>query len=355
MPRRTLLISMDIDDLTCQVQANCDLSDAKNWGLYTICGLLLRLMDLYRWSGSLEPWAKINNSELMDWVGEKEGRWKNIRENEYKNIVIEGKEYDLFDVEGINCLLEPEGLVYGAGYVAAMKPSFFLAEKEELRIEGGRNIFILGRELARDLITTPALLQGDNIFVRTRPARSFIWHKISEFRFSGKKSLKRAFAEYGVDIDNVKDPKEVDPVVSEELKSYINHEIGEAEDMVFPDEIWADIISTFQSTHIEKFARAVKDVLADTNEHGTLRYIIDNKKDGSLAFYAALIDGFRKMIFPEIITAFESFEGDWNLIEIARERGHKNASMHAQKLIGMYEKGSSQIEIEEELIRPFGV
>lgn len=348
---------MDIENIAQQVQENCDLSDAKHWGSYTICGLLLRLMDLYRWSEGIEPWVKIDNPELMDWVGEKEERWKKIRENEYKNIVIEGREYAPLDANGINELLEPRGFVYGAGYVAAMKPSFFLAKKEESRIEDRHKIFILGKELARDLITTPALLQGENIFVRTQPARSFIWHKITEFKFSGKESLKHAFAYYGIDIKDIKDAEEVDRVAREELESYIHHEIGEAKDTVFPDEKWEEIVSAFPLTPTEKFARAIKDILADTNEHGTLRYIIDNKREGSLGFYAALIGGFRKIIFPEIVIAFESFreKADWNVIETARQRGHENASGYAERLVEMYENGSSKTEIEEELIRPFGI
>lgn len=343
---------MDSEGIAKQVQENCEISDAKHWGSYTICGLLIRLMDLYRWSGGIDPWIRIDTPELMEWVGKKEEKWKKIKGKKYKKIVIEGNKYDPFDADGINKILEPEGVIYGAGYVAAMKPSFFLAEKEETRTESGHKIFILGKELARDLIANPALLQGNNIFVRTQPARSFMWGKIEEFKFGGKKSLKDAFAYYGVDIVDIEDPAEVDRVSREELESYIHHEIGEARDTTFPGEKWEEIVSAYPLTHIEKFARAVRDVLADTNEHGTLRYIIDNKKEGALGFYAALSWGFRKMIFPEIVTAFESFNGDWSVIEAARQKGHENASRHASRLVEMHEKGSSREEIEEELIQP---
>ncbi len=346
---------MDIEDITKQVQANCELSDAKHWGSYTICGLLLRLTDLYRWTEGIEHGVKIDNSELMDWIGEKEKRWKKIRGKKYKKIKIDGRNFDPFDLAGINELLEPEGFIYGAGYVAAMKPSFFLAEKRESRMEDGHKIFVLGRELARDLITSPALLQGESIFVRTMPARSFFWHKIEEYKFTGKDVLKRAFSHYGIDLDNLKDVRDVDRVIEGEIESFIHHEIGEAKDMIFPEEKWEEIVSAFPSTHTEKFARAVKDVLADTNEHGTLKFIIDNKKRGSLAFYAAFIDGFRKMIFPEVALAFESFEGDWGIIDTARQSGNKRARGYAKRLIELYENGSSNEKIEEELIRPFGI
>ena len=164
---------MDIENIAQQVQENCDLSDAKHWGSYGICGLLIRLMDLYRWSEGIEPWAKIDNPELMDWVGEKEERWKEIRKDEYKNIVIEGRGYTPLDANDINELLEPQGFFYGAGYVDAMKPSFFLAKMEESRIEDGHKIFILGRELAKPDLSHRLRKQYDNRH----------YHHQSEFSF----------------------------------------------------------------------------------------------------------------------------------------------------------------------------
>jgi hypothetical protein len=343
---------MDIEDIAKQVQANCEISDAKNWGSYTICGLLIRLTDLYRWSKGIESWVTIENPKLMDWVGEKEKNWEKIRDDDYKNIVINGKEYDPFDTDGINEVLGPEGFVYGAGYVTKMKPSFFLGRKEESRIKDGHEIVVIGEELARDLITNPALLQRGKIYVRTQPARSFIWDKVAEYKFGGAKPLKNAFANCGIDIENIRDFEEVNRIAEGELESYIRHEIGEAKDTTFPEEKWERIVSAYPLTLIEKFARAVKDILADTNEHGTLRYIIDNEKKGSLGFYVAFLGGLRKVIFPEIVTASESFEGDWSVIEEAREKGHEKASIYAKRLIELYDRGSSQKEMEEGLIQP---
>lgn len=342
---------MDIGDVARHVQSNCDISDANHWGSYTICGLLIRLMDLYRWSHGIEPWVKIDNPKIMEWVGEKEKRWEKIRDSEYKNIAIGGKGFDPFDTEGINRVLEKEGLIYGAGYVTAMKPSFFLAKKEESRTQDDLEIIVLGRELARDLITTPALLLGNTIFVRAQPARCFMWGKIAEFKFSRNKSLKKAFSYYNVDIDDA-DPSGVDRVAMGELESYIWHEIGEARDTTFPDEKWEEIVCAYPLTLLEKFARVVKDILADTNEHGTLRYIIDNDRKGSLGFYVALQSELRKTIFPEIVSAFESFDGDWGVIEEAREKVNEKASKYAERLILMHDGSSSQEEIEEELIKP---
>ncbi|MGA2402714.1 MAG: hypothetical protein ABSG91_13580, partial [Syntrophobacteraceae bacterium] len=39
----------EISDLQRQVQKNCDISDARHAGVYSLCGLLLRMRDLYKW------------------------------------------------------------------------------------------------------------------------------------------------------------------------------------------------------------------------------------------------------------------------------------------------------------------
>jgi hypothetical protein len=342
---------MDITDVARQVQRNCEISDAEHWGSYTICGLLIRLMDLYRWSKGIEPWVKIENPLLMDFVGEKEKEWEKLRGRGFGNIVIDGTEFDAFDAEGINDVVGPWGFIYGAGYATAMKPSFFLAKKEETRTQDGLRIIIAGRELARDLITMPAMLLGDTIFVRTEPARSFMWGKIAEFGFSGNESLKKAFSYYGVDIDSA-NPKDVDMVARRELESYIRHEIGECADTTFPWERWEEIVSAHPLTLLEKFARLLKDILADTNVKGTLRYIIDTKNRGSLGFYAALQSELVKTIFPEVVRAIDSFEGEWSKIEEARKMVRGRASEFAGKLIEMYDGGMSPEDIEKELIQP---
>ena len=343
---------MDIRDIAKQVQANCELSDAKNWGSYTICGLLIRLTDLYRWSHGIEPRVTIENPKLMEWVGEKEEAWAKIKDRDYKKIIIDGHKFDPFEVDGINDVLLREGFVYGAGYVTKMKPSFFLGKIEETHKRSGHETIVVGEELARDLITSPAMYQRGKIFVRTQPAKSFIWDKIAEYKFGGAKRLKKAFGECGVDIDDIKDFEEVNRIATKEIESYIRHEIGEARDTTFPEERWEEIVSAYPLTLVEKFARAVKDILADTNEHGPLAYIVEGEKNGSLGFYIAFLGGMRKVLFPEIVAAFESYDGDWSVIEGARGKGREKAKRYAERLIEMHDGGRSHEEIEEELILP---
>ncbi|MFH1773524.1 MAG: Sfum_1244 family protein, partial [Methanobacteriota archaeon] len=117
---------MNIEEIVNQVRHNCEISNARSWGGYSICGLLLRLRELYKWEIEAQPWAKIDTPALMSWIDEKERKWKEISNREFRNIEINGILHNPFDVEKINEEL-PQGFLYGAGYVAAMRPSFFLA------------------------------------------------------------------------------------------------------------------------------------------------------------------------------------------------------------------------------------
>ena len=50
-------VGMDIKALREQVLHNCTISDSHHAGLYSICGLALRLRDLYKWEKGLDPWV----------------------------------------------------------------------------------------------------------------------------------------------------------------------------------------------------------------------------------------------------------------------------------------------------------
>ena len=66
---------IDVEDITRQVQNNCDTSDAQHAGLYSTCGLALRLRDLYKWENRLNPWEEKDTSQILDWIGDKEQTW----------------------------------------------------------------------------------------------------------------------------------------------------------------------------------------------------------------------------------------------------------------------------------------
>ena len=63
---------MDIAQLQRQIQTNCDISDAHHAGLYSLCGLLLRMRDLYKWEQNLLPWQEPEPATLLEWVDTRE-------------------------------------------------------------------------------------------------------------------------------------------------------------------------------------------------------------------------------------------------------------------------------------------
>ncbi len=147
----------DISDLQRQVQKNCDISDARHAGVYSLCGLLLRMRDLYKWEHRMVPWQEPESADLLGWIEEREKYWEEIIEGEIAPIVLGGERFDPYDMAGLNVCLRPLGLVYGAGYGIGMKPTFFLAECVESSSVGGLRIDVVNRELARDIFITQGI------------------------------------------------------------------------------------------------------------------------------------------------------------------------------------------------------
>lgn len=355
----------DVDAITEQVLRNCSICDARYAGLFSVCGLAMRLRDLYKWEKGLDPWVEKEASEILEWIGDKEENWERLEEKEFNSISINGTKYDPFDVRAINAVLEPQGLYYGAGYVHGLRPSFFLALIEERNEIEGCAVYRLGRELARDLLLLPALSQEDFIVIRKESARLFLWNQIFFIRKSGRYALEFALKEYGLkEYDNTAIRGSLERILEDELENYIYHEVGEIKGDVFSRDLWREVIAAFPHTPIELLARAVKDLLADTNEQGKLQYIARERKAASLAFHVAFLDGLVKELFPEIIKAFQEFmkTGNWALIEQAISIGFSTAKYYAQTISAIFRRGKekgdtkeAQKEIERRLLAPLGL
>jgi len=332
----------DIDDITRQVLHNCDISDAYHAGMFSICGLALRLRDLYKWEKGLPAWEESDSAEVLEWIESKENKWESYPENGFEELAINGKTFDPFDTVGINAILEPHNIFYGAGYARSLKPTFFLAAIAEKTSLGGNMIYTLGRELARDLLTIPALTQEDCVILRQESARLFIWDSIFYIKKSARSALKFALDSCGL---KNQEPKALQPHLATILaalkESYIYHEIGELRDTDFDRDIWREVIAAFPYSPVEYLARAVKDLLADTNDYGTLRYIVKKRKTAALAFYAAFLDGLAKEFFPELLTSFQNFTRtrDWGIIDQAVSSGYDTAKKHADLITDLYREG----------------
>jgi len=83
-----------LNDIVEQVRLNCSISDARHAGLYSVCGLALRLRDLYKWEKGLEPWVEDDPSRVLDWIGNKEEEWERLAERDFHKMTILGTPYE---------------------------------------------------------------------------------------------------------------------------------------------------------------------------------------------------------------------------------------------------------------------
>ncbi len=341
---------MDRQAIARQVIRNCDVSDARHAGLFSVCGLALRLRDLHKWEKNLPPWAEKEAAEVLEWIGDKEAQWEALAESDFRNLAILGAEYDPFDTAGVNAALEPWGLYYGAGYARSLKPSFFLAAIEEQTRVDGCPVFILGRELARDLLTLPALSQDDGVLLRREAALLHLWDQILYVKPSGKPALNYALRRFGLDGEDFTGiQRRLQDIYAAQKETYIYHELGEMQDEAFDRDIWREIIATYPGTPAELLARAVKDLLADASPRGTLRRMIATENDIALALYAAFFGGLGKTIFPELRPAFDRFvrTGRWSGVEAATSVGYDRAAEYAETMTRMYLDGKERGAAEQ--------
>lgn len=351
---------IDIGEIAAQVQQNCAISDSRYAGNYSVCGLAMRLRDLYKWEKGLEPWVEEESSILLEWIGRKEEEWETLSARDLGDISIETTRFQPFDLEGVNAILQPCGFHYGAGFVHGLKPTFFLAPLEETRDEDGTAVLILGRELARDLLTLPAMTQGNLILVRRESARLFLWNQIFFIKNSGRAALQFALGTYGVkDHDAASLHRVLDRISRDELETYVHHELGEIRETSFDRDLWRELLSVFPHTPVEILVRCLKDILADTGEHGSIRHMIRERRGSSLGLYAAFLDGMKKGMLSEFLTAFDAFtrNGEWSLIEEAAAAAYRRAKQGADTVVRIFQEGKEKgdmkkagVEIQREVL-----
>lgn len=357
-----------LNSLREQVLKNCLISEANYAGTFSLCGLVLRLRDLYKWEKGLRPWVEPDSAVLLEWIEQRESSWDPWVDREFQPLIVGGVVRDPFDVEGINALLADLGLVYGAGYVEGLRPSFFLGAVGEIRKVDGALIFSVEREIVRDVFASPAMRQGSRIYIRHQPMLSFLWDQIFEMRPSARSALRFAFSAYSLDVDAVAQfpqryAEALQTIAREQLETWTYHELGEFHEEAFRGHLWHDIVATYPNTPIEVYARVLKDLCADTDDMGLLRHIVENRHRAALAFYVAFLRPFTRLLFPEILTAFSAFRksGRWELIENTRRTAKEKFHDRATRLAGLHqqrhEKGVewARESILKECIAPLGI
>ena len=326
------------------IKFNCDVSDAKYWGFFSICGLLLRYRDLYRSENNLKPWTNIRREDIAAWIDQKESRWPDLEQQGFRDLIIDGKACDPFDAARINGALGPQRLVYGAGYGMYMKPTFFLAELKSTKEVSGLVVHTAGTEYVRDLFTASAMLQGNTVFLRREPLSILLQYKFSEMNAKGHTVLEDAFSHYGFPhrqlMDNTLEQR-LEGLTDRYSGIVLCHEIAEFKEAL---PLWNDILAAAGDRMNEHYLRAVKDLIADTSDHGPLKRIIETKDRGALGLSVALLEGFQRALFPELRNAYSEFlrNKDWDAIEKTREAGYARFVSERERIVRIYRSSAKE-------------
>ena len=349
---------MEIESIVKQVKYNCNISDARYWGNYSICGLLMRLRELYMQEHGIGSGQSVSKNDIMDWIAEREALWEVLESAAFEDIDIDGHKYEPFDSSGINQALNKHGLIYSGGYGMFGKPMFFLARLKFMSHVSAYGIYYSDSEYCRDLSTSMAMVQGQNIFVRLEPLRAFLWEKVSELQCGkSRAALREAFGHYGISDKQFlslsqqeaqeKGSQAVATVCQDVAEMIALHELGEAaENEIAP--LWLDILESATDRLTEFYLRAIKDVLADTTLQGPLKLVISNESKPLVHFYIAFLDGLRKELFPEVIDAYKDFADTGNraLLEQARISGYTRLDNIRKEILDIWDNTESSQCIE---------
>jgi hypothetical protein len=292
--------------LTDAVQYNCDVSDARHGGDYSLCVYLMKMREYFRWEQKLPYGARLGKDAVGDWLAAREERWEDLEDADLRPLSINGREFDPFDAEAINRRLGDDGLVYSSGYGHRAKPHFFLGRLEQRVSRGGYTVYVADGEYARDLTAPPAMTLGNSIFLRRESLRRMLWEKLESWRWNRPdNALGRAFACYDFDGDL---DASLDAMTDREIDNALLHEQGEYEaGQLLDDVAWNAMLADVVGTPAELAARAVRDHLADALV--TLPSLAEQGDAPALHFYVGNLNNMRKHLFPALTEAYDAWRG----------------------------------------------
>lgn len=328
---------LNIEGLSRTVQRNCDISDARYAGDYTLCVYLLKMREFYRWQHRIDLGATIDRQALGEWVTARELSWDDLEQCEFEPLTIDGVEFDAFDNIAINNKLSQHGLAYSAGYGRFAKPYFVLADLIEQQSTEDYDLTILGDEHAREIAAPPAMIQDKHIIVRKQSLRRMLWERLEEWQFKRGDSPMARLMDY-YDFEN--DLKTaLDTMTEHELESLVLHEIGES---VASNEIsgdWDAMLAGLSRSTAEVMVRAVKDNLADCMS--VLPALMSENNVPSLHFYFANLTPMRKQLFPSLVNAYRQWDDSASLdaLRAVTVAGRNHWLGLSNKIVDSYQRG----------------
>lgn len=285
-----------------QVQDNCHLSDAAHARDYSLCIYLLKMRELYRWEQGLGFDQPIPKGPLGEWLTAREQLWEEIGERDYQALSIHAGAYLPFDTVAINQHLLPQDLIYSGG-LCGSKPHFFLAELLQHQQQDGIEIFISGRELARELTAPPALSLQNRIFLRHESLQRMLWEKLEEWGWQDQeRAIARAVRHYPFHQDR---QRGLEAMAEMELHTLLQHELGEVIVGRELGEEWEAMLMALPHSRASLQLRAIRDHLVDCRY--TLPSLLAEDRQAALHFYMANLSDMRKALFPALAAAYRAW------------------------------------------------
>jgi hypothetical protein len=357
----------DVQALARQVKHNCDVSDAVFGRQFSMCGLLLRLRNLFKAENDLPPWGEPDTGVMLAWVARREELWEGLEGSGFAPLHLDGTRIDPFDAAVVNRRLIPAGWAYAAGYGPFLKPTFVLGELADHRAADGLEFLVLGRELARDLSFSPAMRQENLVIGRAGAMPYLFWDRLCEPGRTVARYMAAGLTCCGLDPEAVRArPADFEAAVKDvcraETETFLAHERGEALDRTLDPDRWREAIAAHPGTEIELVARTLKDVLADTHAQGLLGHVEAVRRPASLLFYLAFIPVLNRLLMPEVTAAGETFldRPDWEALAQARRRVRRRAQNSARWLFDLIEAGRdrdpdwTRQQVHDRMVAPLG-
>ncbi len=332
-----------ITRLTETVQTNCHISDARHGADYGMCVYLMRMREYFRWEKGHAFSARLDSSEIGDWLTDREALWDELVDDDYRPIELGGQCFDVFNEAAINTCLRDHGLVYGGGLVTAGKPQFFLARLEDYEQLNGADVYVAGRELARGLSAFPAMSRGSVILLRREALKRMVWEKLETWRWKRPdNALGRAFAsdDFEHDLEGA-----LQRMASGQSRFVLLHESGErfAGQVLGAD--WERMLLLLAGTRVELMLRAVRDFIADC--HGPLPAMPEAGDDAAIHFYIGGLSNMRKHLFPALLDGYETWRmsGDRGVFSRLAAHGLRHWRQVAGDALEIYRHAPEQSEV----------
>ena len=341
----TPLVKVNRDMLTAiqqlheTVQHNCHIADASHAGDYTLCIYLLKMRELYRWEQQTSFSKTLGNEKVGTWLRQRESLWEKLEDSEFKKISIGQEEFQPFHTNEINSVLKDHNLVYSGGLGINNRPHFFLAELESYEQHDDYQLYIVGKEHARDMAAPPAMSINNTIFIRKESFRRLLWEKLETWRWNRPdNALGRAFACYDCETHL---EEALNQMCDCEIKNVIQHEHGEIKAGQLLGTKWEELLYEVPHSKLSLYLRALRDMLAD--HLTTLPILLKQRHPPSIHFYFGNLTNLRKDLAPQLLIAYQHWHetGSIDQLKSTIEQGEKHWTKICQSILQTYQNSDT--------------